>query len=421
MAFVVRETLIEAHPLDPEDFFGYISLLSVGSQSVSPADSVIRWSPEASLLHSGQILPEGIDQTTVVSILPALDGVQLQFFVYPLSGKSKPQIGVRFPSKVPLCGNASEKHIISSLCEALSISAEHPVIPTDGIFEILTRSDVESMTCEMFGTDQEHLVRYDARSLLFPLYFSLRSGERFRFALAELPVHYLPAPLETPWEGTAAFEKLLGSLRREDETANLAYRGLDTTTFSAHNFGLSRRYGRQIFLCNDSRQIISGPYICVPPSIQQILDCELTPDAVNVIRAAVQSCKASDHGFSQASLRAELSRTFNRRAIRKWAKRIEIISQTILSHSRLEEKQGALRSPAIVILTAPPGAGKSYFSRKLISSKSDAWVRVNQDEVWPVCHHDPLLIRFVFACLMLIWLVGLLLSFIASVLQAMYR
>lgn len=222
----------------------------------------------------------------------------------------------------------------------------------------LLQEDIQSISFELFGKKEPHLVNYDVDINLVPLFVTYYDG-RIR-------------------PDSTAFIDQIDLAKNSIEEVCKAQQQLDFDTNEAYRLknGLTIKYeydhfeteGKVLYAMDKDGFLIDRTmYKIKPKDIEEVHWQTFDRDMQQRVVEAVKKIKLNEENICESSLKQELD--MGEKEWNKWGRQVMRL---------LEIKENGEVHNKVMILCGLPGSGKSTFAKEL---ESKGWVRVNQDEL----------------------------------------
>lgn len=224
-------------------------------------------------------------------------------------------------------------------------------------FTMLKKSKIQSMTFELCGELEPHLVKYDFDICLKPLFLT-----RYHGAIKPIDGTTIDGVRSDAGE---SWQDMCRRYQEEDLRENEWYR-------KDHNLPHKYEYnhfiteGKVLYPLDAKGNLIDRTMYKIKPSDVEEVHWQTFDDSMkNKIVEAVRKIKLADEKISEETLMQELDM-----GPKEWSK----FGRQILTYANAEGDQEA----KLVVLAGLPGSGKSTVAKIM---ERHGWVRVNQDEL----------------------------------------
>jgi predicted phosphohydrolase/predicted kinase len=225
---------------------------------------------------------------------------------------------------------------------------------TDGIAEMLVHPDVQAVSCELCGTKEKHLVKYDFDIQLKQLFAIMKDGNIRPFINNQ-------SQLVQPNDLVAMCKE--SQIR--DLATNMEYRAANNLPhkYEYEHFAVE---GKVLYLLDDKANVIDRTLYKIKPSdIEEVHWQTFNATMQGRVAEAVKKISADGMPITEDALKAELDM-----GPKEWEKFGKAIMQYY--------KKGETNMAKVYVLVGLPGSGKSTVAKKL---QEHGFVRVNQDEL----------------------------------------
>ena len=227
---------------------------------------------------------------------------------------------------------------------------------TDQISNLLQYSDVQAVSCELCGTKEKHLVKYDFDIELKPLFVIKTTGDINPVVQSQTDLFFVT---------DRDIVKVCQAHQLRDLTANTVYREVR---------GLSHKYeyehfaveGKVLYLMDENYNVIDRTlYKIKPRDIEEVHWQTFNTTMQGRVAEAVSKILADGLQVSEEALKSELDM-----GPKEWDK----FGRAVMQYYQ----KGEANTAKMFVLVGLPGSGKSTIASKL---QEHGFMRVNQDEL----------------------------------------
>lgn len=258
----------------------------------------------------------------------------------------------------PFLANSEYGNFLDLTNEALGQNSMDDL--PDYIFCHMADENTQSVSLELYGRKEPHLVKYNHDIALQPLFITLYDGT------------IRPCNLDYAKEATPS---ALIAICEDSQNSDLEMNEL----FRSEN-GLRHKYeyehfiteGRVLYLLDTSGNVINRTlYKIKPRDVEEVHWSTFDRALQNRVDEAIMKLGIAELPVNDANLASELDM-----GPKEWSKWGRAVNKYIAERDAVKAVKTSTNK--VLVLVGIPGSGKSTYAHKL---EADGWVRINQDDL----------------------------------------